>query len=239
MSEQPDNNEQLQTTHHNNRRRSIRNLKLSRSKMNTVLALCAMLISAASFYATYLQAKAAQEQVSAAEMQLRTETWPWLQFSYSNFDLEATKPTIKVEIRNSGTGPAIVHYIHYFYDGQQFTDITDLMDACCNLNAYQQALQSAQAEEDNINFLKKFGWYVSSLPQKVLLADGDNFNLFTMQKSNFNSGLWNKIDKQRHLFSATACYCSILKQCYTTNDKAEISEVKNCSQKELKNTAQP
>ncbi|MEJ6473653.1 hypothetical protein [Pseudoalteromonas piscicida] len=203
--------------------------KLSRSKMNTILALCAMFISAASFYATYLQAKAAQEQVSAAEKQLKTETWPWLQFSYSNFDLDSTQATIRVDIRNSGTGPAIIHYIKYEFDGENYDDVTELMDACCNLNAYQAALSDAQDEESSINYLKKFGWYVSSAPQKVLLADGDSFNIFTMPKSSFNRGLWDKIDEHKSAFKAQACYCSILKQCYITDEKAAIVEVPSCS----------
>ncbi|PAX99817.1 hypothetical protein CKO50_19080 [Pseudoalteromonas sp. HM-SA03] len=220
--------EHLNPSPHNSRQaRGV--FKLSRSKMNTILALCAMFISAASFYATYLQAKAAQEQVSAAEKQLKTETWPWLQFSYSNFDLDSTQATIRVDIRNSGTGPAIIHYIKYEFDGENYFDVTELMDACCNLNAYQAALSDAQDAESNINYLKKFGWYVSSAPQKILLADGDTFNIFTMPKSNFNRGLWDKIDAHKSVFKAEACYCSILKQCYTTNEKAVITEVPRCS----------
>ncbi|QUI65183.1 hypothetical protein GSF04_22975 [Pseudoalteromonas sp. A22] len=219
-----------------NSRHSRGSFKLSRSKMNTILALCAMFISAASFYATYLQAKAAQEQVSAAEKQLKTETWPWLQFSYSNFDLESTQATIRVDIRNSGTGPAIIHYIKYELDGEAYFDVTELMDACCNLNAYQAALSDAQNEESNINYLKKFGWYVSSAPQKILLADGDTFNIFTMPKSNFNRGLWDKIDAHKSVFKAEACYCSILKQCYTTNEKAVITEVPSCSTTQINST---
>ncbi|USD28474.1 hypothetical protein J8Z24_16445 [Pseudoalteromonas sp. SCSIO 43201] len=213
---------------HKNRQTHGR-FKLSRSKMNTILALCAMFISAASFYATYLQAKAAQEQVSAAEKQLKTETWPWLQFSYSNFDLDSTQATIRVDIRNSGTGPAVIHHIKYELDGETYYDVTELMDACCNLHAYQAALSDAQDEESNINYLKKFGWYVSSEPQKILLADGDSFNIFTMPKSNFNRGLWDKIDDHKSVFKAQACYCSILKECYITNEKAVITEVPSCS----------
>ncbi|MEQ3529903.1 hypothetical protein DS891_14900 [Pseudoalteromonas sp. JC28] len=227
--------ERLNPSPHNSRQ-ARGTFKLSRSKMNTILALCAMFISAASFYATYLQAKAAQEQVSAAEKQLKTETWPWLQFSYSNFDLDSTQATIRVDIRNSGTGPAIIHYIKYEFDGENYFDVTELMDACCNLNAYQAALSDAQNEESNINYLKKFGWYVSSAPQKILLADGDTFNIFTMPKSNFNRGLWDKIDAHKSVFKAEACYCSILKQCYTTNEKAVITEVPSCSTTPINST---
>lgn len=203
--------------------------KISRSKMNTVLALSAIFISAASFYATYLQAKAAQEQVSAANKQLEIETWPWLQFSYSNFDLDAAQSTIRIDIRNSGTGPAVIHYIRYQLNGETFKDINSLLDACCSLTAYHTALRDAQSEEASINFLQKFGWYVSSEPQKILLADGNEHNIFTMPKSTFNQGLWDKIDRAKTNFKAQACYCSILKKCYVTNEKSVITEVPHCS----------
>ena len=49
-------------------------------RLNLFLALCAI-ISAASFYATYLQANAAERQVKAA-------TWPWLEVMTGNYDEE-------------------------------------------------------------------------------------------------------------------------------------------------------
>ncbi|MEI8643908.1 hypothetical protein P4S60_16800 [Pseudoalteromonas sp. Hal040] len=50
-------------------------------RLNLFLALCAIIISAASFYATYLQASAAERQVKAA-------TWPWLEVMTGNFNEE-------------------------------------------------------------------------------------------------------------------------------------------------------
>ncbi|WP_212748527.1 hypothetical protein [Pseudoalteromonas rubra] len=208
-------------------------LKLSRSKMNTVLALCAMLISAASFYATYMQAKAAQEQVAAAERQLEAETWPWLQFSYSNFDLEAERPRITIGILNSGTGPALIEWVQYHYRGQTYDSLTALFDACCNISAYREALDTAQQDDNEVNVLAKFGWYITSRAEHSLLADGATLPLFTMQKSNFNNRLWDKIDDISEQVEVFTCYCSLLKQCYISSVESHVSPVEDCTQGKL------
>lgn len=202
---------------------------LTRSKVNTMLALCAIAISAASFYATYLQAKASQQQVAAAERQLKAETWPWLKMGYSNFNVNDARQTINMNIQNSGTGPAMIHYIEYTYDGNQHYDILDLLDDCCNLSAYQQALSDIEQNDSEVNYRNAFGWLVSSTSTNVLLANDEVYNVFTMEKTNFNRGLWMQIDNNISSVLVKACYCSVLKECYTVDQAANIKEVTHCA----------
>ena len=54
-------------------------------KLNLTLALCAVLISLASFYATYIQASAAEQQVKAM-------TLPLLQYATSNVEEVTHQP---------------------------------------------------------------------------------------------------------------------------------------------------
>ncbi|MDK1290319.1 hypothetical protein [Pseudoalteromonas umbrosa] len=204
-------------------------LKLSRSKMNSILALCAILISAASFYATYMQAKAAQEQVTAAERQLYAETWPWLQVSYSDYDIEAERAHMTVKVKNSGTGPALIKSMHFAYQGEQYDTLVELLNDCCSLNAYRDALKEIQSDNGDINYLKQFGWYVTSNPNNSLLADGNDLVLFSMVRSKFNNNLWEKIGEIAHDIEVNTCYCSLLKQCYTVNKASEVKKVANCS----------
>lgn len=206
---------------------------LTRSKLNTMLALCAIAISAASFYATYLQAKASQQQVAAANRQLKAETWPWLKMGYSNFDVDEEQQTINMNIQNSGTGPAMIHYIEYEYEGTSHYNILELLNDCCNLNAYQQALADIEHKNTDINYRNAFGWLVSSTTNNVLLADGEIYNVFTMQKTNFNSSLWMQIDNNINKVNAKACYCSVLKECYTVNQTSHIEEVPHCNLPDL------
>ncbi|MBQ4812683.1 hypothetical protein J8M20_15090 [Pseudoalteromonas luteoviolacea] len=204
-------------------------LRLSRSKMNSILALCAILISAASFYATYMQAKAAQEQVTAAERQLYAETWPWLQVSYSDYDLEADRARMTVKVTNSGTGPALIKAMQFEYQGTAYDNLKALLNDCCSLDAYKTALAEVQADNDDINYMKQFGWYVTSNPNNALLADGSDLVLFSMTRSNFNSNLWEKISEMVPDIEVNTCYCSLLKQCYTVNKASDVKKVANCS----------
>ncbi|MBQ4839035.1 MULTISPECIES: hypothetical protein [Pseudoalteromonas] len=204
-------------------------LRLSRSKMNSILALCAILISAASFYATYMQAKAAQEQVTAAERQLYAETWPWLQVSYSDYDIEAERAHMTVKVKNSGTGPALIKSMSFSYRDTQYGSLVELLNDCCNLNAYQSALKEAQADNADINYMKQFGWYVTSNPNNALLADGNDLVLFSMARSQFNNSLWEKIGDMAHDIEVNTCYCSLLKQCYIVNKASDVKKVANCS----------
>lgn len=201
---------------------------LTRSKINSMLAVCAIVISAASFYATYLQAKASQEQVAAAKRQLKAETLPWLKMGYSNFDINQEKQYININISNSGTGPAMVHYIEYIYNDENHFHIEELLDTCCSLNAYKEALAEIEQDQRDINYRNAFGWFASSDTTNFLLADGEEFNVFMMQKTNFNSGLWQQIDQSIFDVKVNACYCSILKHCYIVDEKSNIEEVQSC-----------
>lgn len=97
-SEQDSNvEEQTKTTQQNTQR----NGWFTNERLNLFLALCAIIISAASFYATYLQANAAERQVKAA-------TWPWLEVMTGNFNEEKNSEEITFYIKNSGSGPAII-----------------------------------------------------------------------------------------------------------------------------------
>jgi hypothetical protein len=225
--------EQAVLDHHDDKKHKLRAKRLprkglTRSKINSMLAVCAIVISAASFYATYLQAKASQEQVAAAKRQLKAETLPWLKMGYSNFDINQEKQYININISNSGTGPAMVHYIEYIYNDENHFHIEELLDTCCSLNAYKEALAEIEQDQRDINYRNAFGWFASSDSTNFLLADGEEFNVFMMQKTNFNSGLWQQIDKSIHDVKVNACYCSILKHCYIVDEKSNIKEVQSC-----------
>ncbi len=67
---------------------------ISSERLNLILALCAILISAASFYATYLQADSAEKQVKAM-------TLPLIQFTSGSWDSgeKISKLTLGLKMR--------------------------------------------------------------------------------------------------------------------------------------------
>ncbi len=193
-------------------------------RVNLMLALCAIIISAASFYATYLQANAAERQVKAA-------TWPWLQFGTGNFNTAAKKWELTFELTNSGAGPANIKYVAYHYQNETYTDIYKFLDACCNTSEYEKALKEAQSKAENdINVFNEFGWLLTEGANNTLLSAGDKKNLLQFSKSKFNQRVWDKLEQARQELETETCYCSLLDQCYISINNSAVKQVEACTQ---------
>lgn len=197
-------------------------IHFSQDKVNLFLALCAIIISAASFYATFLQANAAEKQVKAA-------TWPWMQFVSGNANMENRSQEITFTLKNSGAGPALVKYLKYTYDNNSYYSVYDLISACCfDIHAYETALQELQKKSPKVNFFKEFGWITSSFAQNALVPPGDSLNLLAFEKTKYNEKFWQVLDKKRFNLKVEVCYCSLLENCYISNGQGDTEEVEMC-----------
>lgn len=194
----------------------------SQDKVNLFLALCAIIISGASFYATYLQANAAEKQVKAA-------TWPWLQFVTGNFNLESRTQEISFELKNSGAGPALVKYLKYTYEGKDYFDVYELLSGCCfDIKAYESVLKKLQVESPKVDFFNEFGWLLTSNVNNTLIPPGGELDLLAFKKSKYNVEFWKKLDKARFNLKIEICYCSILEKCYISDGQGETKEIEMC-----------
>ena len=201
-------------------------------RLNLLLAICAIVISAASFYATYIQASAAERQVKAA-------TWPWLEVSTGNFNDEEKREEISFELKNSGAGPALIKYVRFKYQNQAYSDINQLLDACCfDTQTYYKQLKELQNKSPDIDFFKEFGWIMTSSTHNRLLASGENITMLSFSKTTHNKTLWDKLNVARFNTSIELCYCSVLEQCYLSNGRGEVKEVDQCTI-ETQDTSQP
>ncbi|MDT8429359.1 MAG: hypothetical protein RQ757_11390 [Pseudomonadales bacterium] len=90
---------------------------LTSERLNLVIAICAILISAASFYATFLQADSAEKQV-------RAMTLPLLQFDHGNYNSNLNQRIIHFTLSNAGVGPAIIHSIQLAYRDDHHASLT-------------------------------------------------------------------------------------------------------------------
>jgi len=197
-------------------------LHFSQDKVNLFLALCAIIISAASFYATFLQANAAEKQVKAA-------TWPWMQFVTGNVNLEERRQEITFNLENSGAGPALIKYLKYTYDKKEYYDVYDLIMGCCfDVNAYEKKLIELQQKNPKIDFFSEFGWLLTSFADNSLVPPGDKIQLLSFQKTKYNDKFWNELDKKRFDLTIEVCYCSILDNCYISNGSGDTQEVEAC-----------
>lgn len=178
--------------------------------LNLVIAGCAVLISAASFYAAYVQSEAAQKQVQA-------ETWPFLQIKSSNYDQNSAKRIIDFSILNAGVGPAQVKRLDYYYDGVLVPDMPSFYKACC--------LQDGQKISDIRTGISNL---VTGSSPPYILAVGDSALYFSSEETEENKQYWELLNRARFKITAKACYCSLLQDCFETDFVADPVPVKIC-----------
>lgn len=187
---------------------------LDREKVNLMVAVCAVLISAASFYATYLQSIAAERQVKA-------ETWPFIQFSSSNYDLQQERNRIYVHVTNDGVGPAYVASFKLTYKDQPVRNITQIVELCCLAEG-----EESWAEDGVVK--PEYRSMVTSTPSPRIIPAGESVLAFSIVQTERNSAFWSRLDAARFELKATACYCSLLDDCYETDFSTDPVPVDEC-----------
>ena len=189
--------------------------RFSSQKLNLTLALCAVFISAASFYATYLQAKSAEQQVKAM-------TLPLLQYGTGNFELGTNKSVISFNLTNGGVGPAIVKTVIYKYKGKSTLNFFDYLKDCCS-NELKEFNSNASKD---LNITK--GGYVTSPTYNVVVPAQDRLEFYKLYRGELNDSLWSKLNTERKYLTVQVCYCSLLDEWYITERKGGVEPVEAC-----------
>ena len=188
----------------------MKDQKISTEKLNFIIAVCAILISAASFYATYLQADAANKQVKAM-------TLPLLQFSTGNWNSEEKQKRITFTLTNAGLGAAIIKNFNFIYLNKKYDSISHYLEVCCGQELKQ------------VN--KKLGDDAGLLTAKVnnTILAGQSKNRFITFDYNKNTEVfWNKLNDERFKTKLEVCYCSLLDDCYITRENGIAKPVEQC-----------
>jgi len=191
------------------------NSRFSEQKLNLTLAICAVLISVASFYATYIQANAAEQQVKAM-------TLPLLQYGTGNVDAETNEPVITFSLTNGGVGPAIVKSVTYKYHGKSSTDFFDYLSDCC----LKELKQFNNNQPRNLGLSK--GGYVTSSTYNVVVPAQDKIEFYKLYRGELSEALWSKLNVERKHLKVETCYCSLLDECYLTEKKGVVESVASC-----------
>jgi hypothetical protein len=188
---------------------------LSEQKLNLILAICAVLISIASFYATYLQANAAEKQVKAM-------TLPLLQYGTGNVDAQSHSPVIAFTINNNGVGPALIKSVNYQYNGKSSSNFFDFLNDCCSEEVKDFEGRSNQTLDLSL------GGYVTSPTDNVILSTEGQLDFYKLYKGEVSELLWQKLNQERNNLSIELCYCSLLDDCYMTKGRGSIQQVSEC-----------
>ena len=191
---------------------------ISGQRLNLIIALCAIFISAASFYATYLQANAAERQVKAM-------TLPLIQFSTGNWDLEKNQRAIIFNLQNAGIGPAIIKTATFKYKEQRFSKPRDFLKACCEASYKRYTEVRSIKREKGIlrdgklvtRGLRNNMIIGQSTTNFLILSDGADTHVFL-----------NKLETERNNLSLEVCYCSLLGECYISEKSSIFEQIDHC-----------
>lgn len=186
--------------------------------MEMLIAFCAVLISVASFYATFLQANAAEKQVTAM-------TLPLMNFTTGNYDNDSKSMVIKYTLANKGVGPATIETFLIKYNNSYHSDIYQYLKDCCEKEL--KAFHKARGEEPETHRLPLL---VTEEPQQQITPSGDDIEFLLMAKHSVNSSLWDAVDNARRDTSLAVCYCSLLDNCYWLTGKNQITETPSCQE---------
>ncbi len=189
--------------------------RISKDTLNLVIAVCAVLISGASFYATYLQAQSEEKQVKAA-------TWPYLQISSGNYNLEDEEHRISILLENVGVGPAIVKSFTMSYEDAESSDIYEILTECCIPEGEGRSWLVKPESHAEVGSI-----LTNSVTNKIL-PNGSAIAIVQIKKTDTNSQFWELIDVSRWKMKGKACYCSLLDDCYRTDFVNEPVLVNSC-----------
>jgi len=206
----------VKETHRKENEPSGASRRPSKDTLNLVIAVCAVLISAASFIATYVQSKAALQEVKA-------ETWPYLQIDNGNFDSTLRERVIYVYLENAGVGPAQVKQFSLFLEGKPVTSFYQFVRACCEED-WRLLAEQVGDEEAAMHAL----FPVTDSPAPALLPAGSKALAFSVPFNAETEAFWRSIDEARRGLTAEACYCSLLDECYRTNFEEDPVPVQYC-----------
>lgn len=185
--------------------------RFNKDTLNLVIAVSAVLISAASFYAAYVQSEAAQKQVQA-------ETWPYLQLDHGNYDEEQLLRNVYVKVINSGVGPAKVKSLNLSYKGKPVGGFAQLYIACC-----------LSLEEQNGAEVRGVANAITGNPPPTILLPRDELLFFSALENDQNKAAWARLDTARFHLTGEACYCSLLDECFKTDFIQDPMPVKACT----------
>ncbi len=191
--------------------------KLRHINTELIIALCAILVSVASFYATYLQAQAAEKQVKAM-------TLPLLRLEKSNFDEEQRRVSAQLTINNAGLGPAHIRSLTLHYDGNAYDHYTNYFKACCEA---ELAAHLAHIKERDYEELTSFALMTQSVTDRYI-GGQSKLGLISLPLHEDNDSFFRTLFQVVNQTSAEICYCTMLEDCYLYHSEKGTHPIDVC-----------
>lgn len=160
-------------------------------RFDTVVAICALLISTVTAGAMVYQTHVLEEQFAAAN-------WPYL--SLGN---DASPTSFSIGVTNNGAGPALIRSAQLILDGKTAGDWSPLL---------QSAIRVEEASKPHSHL--SFDAGSASIDASVTLRPGDTRTLIAIRRAPARI-----IDAVRsHRILLNFCYCSLNDKCWHVSD---------------------
>jgi hypothetical protein len=165
-----------------------------RSKIDLVLALSAIFISAVSLFVAVEHGKTERDLVAAS-------SWPFLREILD--DEYGPGNDAAIGVSNGGVGPAKLKTFEVFYDGVPVTSDLDLLRHCCGLRNETIRMQIPKG-------------IVMSVADETVLRPGEDDPVLKVHRLTNAPGVPDRFIAALHgmKIGFRACYCSVLDECW-------------------------
>jgi hypothetical protein len=174
------------------------------------MAVSAIFISAISLGVAIEHGRTERDLVAAS-------SWPFLRTEMTN--VYGDKRAIEIGVSNGGVGPAKIASYEMFFDGRPVGSPYELFAMCCGLSSSEADIRKAVPN----------GTVTMSLIDQTVLRPGESNTVLIVPREGVDPGLFAKLDRALYKLAFTACYCSVLDQCWISDlNSINSRAVKSC-----------
>jgi hypothetical protein len=177
--------------------------------LDFVIAGSAIFISIVSLIVSIRHGPTMEKLVAANEKQVEASTLPIIRFTTGNVSENVN--AIHFDLRNGGTGPAIIEWFRVKWNGQPTNGPGDLLARCCRRQT------------------QRTGSVWQNVASGTTLPAGQSESIFQIRAADADPDLYRLLDTDaRFRVETESCYCSVLDQCWITDFKVKPQKVKTC-----------
>ena len=171
--------------------------KTGHSKLDLVIAVSAIFISAVSLAVAIEHGRTERDLVAA-------NSWPFLRSVLSN-DANGRRDVV-VGVSNGGVGPAKLHSLEVSYDGKPVSSALDLLRQCCGLGPSSDDIRRQLPEG-----------LVRSVADEQVLRPGEENQIIVVHRDASAPDIPERFAASLLKIGFSACYCSILDECWVSD----------------------
>lgn len=176
-------------------------------RADTIIAVSSVIISTASLITIVRHAQIMQRMLAA-------DTWPHVQYSTGNN--KDGDSMITFTLQNTGVGPARLEHFSFTYEGREILTEGDLLRLFSDIE-----LETLSSREE---FEHVYGRIGTSFLAPLVIPAGESHEFITLREDEANADFYSRLDRGRFELTATACYCSLLDQCWTSSSASSAPE---------------